>query len=198
MKKYILIASSVFFLTACDKTDFDLGKPNDPPVNLPQMIYTDLGDTSITFGKSASFDLDGNGRKDIYFGTLLVGDPILKQDEQQWLVGSSFDARLPVNEQESIPVLKYQDSILVQDFSGFHWYNASSVLLAQKVIKEQHSFWEGDWKDASHRFVPIQLIKEDKLYNGWVEISFNKSQAKVIVHKAGVSKEPNRYVSAGR
>jgi hypothetical protein len=194
MKKMTLLFGVAIFLYACKKDP--VGTPLIPSV---KMIYKNLSDSAVVFGRSASFDLDGNGEKDIFFNTMLVGDPISQQDKKQWLVISSFNTNLPVNINENIPVLNLNDSIPVADFSGYNWYNASSILLSQKIISTMSPpYWEGTWKDALHRFIPLQLKRNNSLFNGWVEVSFDKVQEKVTLHKAAVSEEPNKMVIAGK
>jgi hypothetical protein len=190
--KLLIIVFGLALLMSCTKDNIEITSPH------PSMDYIQLGDSVITFGKGASFDLDKNGQKDIYFTTFLIGDPILQQDKRQWVVGSSFYTSLPVNEAEAIPVLKYNDSIPVQSFSGYHWYNASNIVLAQKVIPVHHpSFWEGEWRSASHRYMPLQISRDGKWYNGWVEISFSIGEGKLVLHKAAVCKEAGRAIKAG-
>jgi hypothetical protein len=191
--KFLLMASAVvIFLISCKKTSLQ-----PVPVNEPEMIYADLNDSSILFNKAAVFDLNGDGQKDIYFTTLLVGDPVMQADKRQWLVMSSFYTNLPVNEEENIPVLSSEDLIPLQNFQGYNWYNASSVILAQKIVTNNESFWLGEWKVASHKFIPVQITKPNGIFNGWVEVSFDKNAEKLILHKAGISREANRLIKAG-
>ncbi len=194
MKKTIWLVLVLLMAIACKKPS------SEPPVELyPSMLVKDLADSSLVFGKIASFDLDDNGEKDVLFSTQLVGDPVEQKDKRQWMVTSSFNASLPVNNTEHIPVLRYLDSISLNNFSGYAWYNASQILLSQKTITmTTPPFWEGDWKEASHRFVPIQLKKQDGLYNGWIEVSFSMAEEKLILHKAGVCKEANKNIVAGK
>ena len=49
-------------------------KEQEPAPQPAEMIYKNLGDTSLVFGKFASFDMDGDQSKDFGFYTLLVGD----------------------------------------------------------------------------------------------------------------------------
>jgi len=183
----------VIFLSACTKT------PVKPTPVYPKMTYRNLSDSTVMFGRSASFDLDGNGEKDIHFGTLLVGDPLSQQDKRQWLATSSFNTSLPVNNDENIPVLDLADLIPINDFSGYRWYNASGIVLSQKVISlSVPPYWEGAWRDASHRFIPIQLRKNSLVYNGWVEVSFDQLQEKMILHASAVSEQPDKSVLAGK
>src|SRR5678816_1449643 len=129
MNKTIWMALVFTIAMACNK-------PHPEPIveTHPAMLYKDLRDSSIAFGRIASFDLDNNGEKDVLFSTQLVGDPVEQKDKQQWMVTTSFNANLPVNSTEHIPVLHYLDSIPLNDFSGHAWYNASSILLSQKTL----------------------------------------------------------------
>lgn len=191
MRSLAMIFCSLAILSACKKTKDIL------PITPSIMKYTNLHDSVVSFNKSASFDLDGDGEKDVRFATLLVGDPIAKQDKMQWYVASFFHSSLPVNNEEKIPVLNNADNIPIGNFSGYNWYNASAIVLAQKIITEQTTYWEGDWKDVNHRFIPLQVKKNNALYNGWVEISFNKEQEQIILHKAAISNNPNQNIKAG-
>ena len=188
----MVIVAGIAFIVACRKTI------EKAPVSNPSMNYIDLSDTSVAFNRYFSIDLDGNGEKDVAFGTLLVGDPINKQDKMQWLVTTSFNGSLPVDNDEKIPVLNEEDSIPVNNFRGYNWYNASAVLLAQKVIGEQSVFWQGDWKSVSHRFIPVQVKKNNLLYNGWVEVSFSMTDEKLILHEAAICKEAGKKIEAGK
>ena len=194
MKKTIWPGLILMMAVACRKP------PPEPPVQPhPSMLVKDLADSSLAFGRIASFDLDDNGEKDVLFSTQLVGDPVEQKDKKQWMVTTSFNANLPINSTEHIPVLRYLDSIPLHDFSGYAWYNASSILLSQKTLSmTTPPFWEGDWKEASHRFVPIQLKKQDGLYNGWIEVSFSTANEKLTLHKAAICKEANNSIIAGK
>ena len=115
------------------------------------------------------------------------------------LVVGSFNTSLPVNGNENIPVLALDDVIPINNFSGYNWYNAPGIVLSQKITGvSAPAYWEGAWKDASHRFIPIQLKKNNLLYNGWVEVSFDKFQEKIILHQSAVSQQPGKSVLAGK
>jgi hypothetical protein len=196
MNQWIAVVFSLFIITACSKPVAPV-----PPVEEthPQMSYIDLADTAIVFGRGASFDLDVNGEKDIYFITQLVGDPINQQDKRQWLASGSFNSNFAVNATESIPVMQSNDNIPLTSFSGYNWFNASEILLTQQIISMNiPPYWTGDWKEVTHRFMPIQIKKSNALYNGWVELSFNIVNEKLILHKAAICKEPNKAIKAGK
>ena len=185
----------LFIITGCGKTV----EPAPPQETYPQMSYLDLADTTIVFGRRVSFDLDVNGEKDIYFSTQLVGDPIYQQDKRQWLLSGSLNTVFPVNAMESIPVLQLNDSIHSNAFPGYNWYNVSDLLLAQQIISMNiPPYWAGDWKETTHRFMPVQITRNNVLYNGWVEISFSITNEKLILHKAAICKEANKAIKAGK
>ncbi len=192
MKRFFILLSSVVLIASCKKDD-------QPPADNKPMTYIDLKDSAVAFNRSAYFDLDGDGQKDILFNTLLVGDAVNKLDKKQWYVTSSFTTNLPVSLSESIPVLNMADSIPVANFNGYNWYNASSIILAQKITGETGDpYWQGDWKNATHRFIPVQVQKANGVYNAWVEVSFNTATEKIILHKAAISKKAGKAIAAGK
>ena len=181
-------------MVSCKKSP--VTTPIDPA---PVMSYINLHDSAVTFNKLAVLDLNSDGENDVWFSTLLVGDPIAQQDKKQWYITTSLYTSLPVNGNESIPVLKLDDSIPTQNFNNCNWYNAASVLLAEKVIGiSGDPYWLGDWKEAAHKYIPLQVLKEGAKYNGWVEISFSTAGEKIILHRAALCKEKNKTVVAGK
>jgi hypothetical protein len=195
MKQSFYLLGLILLLAACKK---------NPPVEVPvpapapQMIYKDFHDSVIRFNRAATFDLDGTGSWDVVFTTQLTGDPLSQQDKWQWLVNSSFDASLPVNVEEQIAVMQKGDEINATNPAGYNWYNASSILLAQKIIgMNAPAYWDGLWKDASHRYIAIQINKNNAMYYGWIEVSFNAATDRLIVHRSGVSQEGGKAVKAG-
>lgn len=197
MKKVIPVLCCLIILYSCRKNR-ESQPIQTPPQVFPEMTYINLKDTAVRFNHAVILDIDNDGTKDIYFTTLLVGDPVLQQDKMQWLVTGAFDTNFPVAANESMPVLRLNDAITVNNMPGYTWYNASSILLVQKILRiALPPFWEGDWKNVSHRYVPFQLVKPTGIFNGWVEISFSTDNEKLVLHKAAVCKELNKDIRAG-
>jgi hypothetical protein len=185
----------LILLIACNKKP-----PVEKPVAVPspQMIYKDLHDSAIRFNRAATFDLDGNGSWDLALTTQLTGDPLAQQDKWQWLANSSFDASLPVSANEQIAVLQKGDEVNATNPAEHNWYNASGALLAQKIISmNAPPYWDGLWKDASHCYIAIQINKNNDMYYGWIEVSFNTAAEQLILHRSGVSREGGKTVKAG-
>lgn len=195
MVKWIAAVFIPFIIMACGKPVL----PKPPQETHPQMTYIELHDTAIVFSKGASFDLDFDGTKDIAFFTQLVGDPIYQQDKRQWLASGSIYTYFPVNTAESIPVMQSMDSIPLTSFSGYNWYNASEIVLTQQIVSMNiPPYWAGDWKNVTHRFMPVQIQRNNDLYNGWMELSFNTTTEKLVLHKAAICTEANKVIKAGK
>ena len=165
-------------------------------MEIPEMIYTDFNNRKIAFGGHAVADLDKSGNNDILFFTMPVGDPLLNRDYHRYHVQGAIHNFFPVKDEEA-PVLAKGMTISKNSFAGYEWYNATSLLLAQKVITMQSTYWEGAWHKQSHKYLPLRLLREQHEYYGWIEISFDTTSEKIILHKTGISKEPNREVIAG-
>jgi hypothetical protein len=166
----------------------------------PQMEYFDLKDTAIKANQPGfAIDVNHDGRKDLAFSTLLVGDPLNQVDKLQFLASGNIKINFPVNAGEQVPVMNNGDSIQLEDFNGYHWYELSSIVLVQKIISSTAPVtWEGHWKNALHKYLPYQVVVNNDLYNGWVELSADLPNERIVLHRAALSKEANKVISAGR
>lgn len=163
----------------------------------PNMQYTYLQNLELKENEYYHLDIDANGTPDFTFYTQLVGDPVLKQDRRQFLAGSKVETSLLNNENDESPRLNKGDKITV-NHKNYNWYELSSLVLAEKVTPEEGSiFWQGQWKDARHNYLPVQLAKGGKVFLGWVEISFNQQEQKLVLHKAAISTESGKEIRAG-
>jgi len=71
-------------------------------------------------------------------------------------------------------------------------------MLAEKIIEEAGlDHWEGNWKNASHKYLAIQLRKGDLRYNGWVELSFKTDTEELTLHRAAITTGPKKTITAG-
>lgn len=194
MFRFIILLAAALFVISCNK----VVEPEEE--FLPKMNYINLSDTALSFGdRPIIFDLDGDGQNDIRFNTLLVGDPVNQVDKRQWYAYGYPTTNLAINDDDKMPVLPYMQDIPVTNFSGYTWYNANQVLLVQRIEGSTgQPYWEGDWKNANHHYIPIQIIRNNALYSGWIEVSFSTNNQKLILHKAALCKEENRLIKAGK
>ncbi len=126
---------------------------------------------------------------------MLVGDPLHMQDKLKWMVTSDIDTNLPVNTLEQSLVMSKGDLVPLDDFNGYHWYNASSVMLAQKITSTTGPvFWEGNRKNATALYLPVQVLKNGQRFNGWVQWSMDMANESVVLHLAAISKVAERVI----
>jgi hypothetical protein len=164
------------------------------------MKYFNLNDTPVRANQPGFvIDVNDDGRRDLAFSTLLVGDPLNQVDKLQFLAASNIKINLPVNASEQVPVMNQGDSIQLKDFNGYHWYELSSIVLDQKIMSAAApAYWEGHWKNAVHKYLPYQVVMNNDLYNGWVELSIDLPGESILLHRVSISKEANRVISAGQ
>jgi hypothetical protein len=194
MKKILLLLFPVL-LISCEK---EINNKPLPPAH-PQMKYTDLGNVSVKFGQHKAINLNGDNITDLFFTTMLVGDPVLRRDRKQYYVNADFDTFILTNDEEQIPVLNNGDAITINDHTGYNWFNASSVVLAEKIIEETGpDHWEGNWKNADHKYLPVQVRKNNLRYNGWIEASFKTGSEELVLHRAAIATEAGKDIKAGR
>jgi len=195
-QRFLILSLILLTVISCKK---ERQQQYTPPAPEVQMEYFNFNDREIKAGASGfSVDLNHDGRKDIAFSTLLVGDPINQVDKFQFLVQSNIKVNLPVKFGEEIPVMKKGDLIPLSNFESYQWFELSSIILVQKLISfTQPPVWEGHWKDAVHRYLPYQIVVTDGIYSGWVELTVDIANEKLVLHKAGISRQPNKIIKAG-
>ena len=195
MKKILVLAIPVLLIASCKKENTN----QSPPSSQPEMRYTDLKNVTIKSGQQKSLDINGDNSIDLLFSTILVGDPLFRRDKRRYYANASFDVFSLVNEGEETPVLNNNDSVTIRNHPGFNWYNASSIILAEKIIEETGpAHWEGNWKNAIHNYFAVQVRKNDLLYTGWVEISFTTDTEELILHRAAIATEAGKDIKAGQ
>ena len=184
-------------LIGCGKEPMEQEPPIETPP--PQMRYTELNNRTIRYGEPGlALDADGNGSADVYFGVQLIGDHIRKEDKRQWIVVTSFTSNLPVNPSEQLPVLAHGDRLPVEDFGNYGWFNASEVVLIERIEHASGSIrWQGAWLPAARNYLPFQVQLGNQRFNGWVELSADSSLQQIVLHRLAISKESGRAIKAG-
>ena len=196
--RYLIVCLTVLYaFSACKK---EVATPQ-VPVPIPNMQYSDFNNTIVKFGQNFKMDLDNDGANDFYFSSQLVGDPLEQKDKKQFFIGSSLYAFCPVNNINGLdrfPMVIKGDNIGYDCYPRYEWSDALGVVLVQKTITFYRvPYWEGDWKNASHRYLPLFVIKDNAKFFGWLEISFDILNEGMLIHKAGISKEADKEVRAG-
>ena len=191
MKKFYPLFVMMITIIGCKVQDLPA------PIDNPQMQYSDLQNAELKYQQLYQLDIDGNGSTDFSFSTLLVGDPVLKQDRLQFIAHSKIGTNLLNNENDQSPVLNYGDKISFVH-PGYEWLEISAIELAEKTTGMTGPvYWDGFWKNVSHQYLPVQLKKKGKYYHGWVELSFDINSEKLILHRAAISTKAGKEIKAG-
>ena len=179
-------------LASCTKSSYM------EPVVTPEMDYTDLANVEVSQGSVKSVDIDGNGSSDFVFNVILVGDPILQRDRLQFYANSKVKTNLMVDELEQTPLLE-KNALISLNPAGHQWFEISAIVLAEKISTVAGAiYWDGLWKNANHHYLGVQVEKEGKIFQGWIELSFNQAAQKLVLHRAAISREPGKTIRAGK
>ena len=192
MNRFSILLLSFILISACSKK-------NDEVQPGPNMKYTDLHQAEVKLGTTQRLDLDEDGTIDFTLQAILIGDPVAKEDRRTFVAGSTIDTYLlGIDNTEIGKRLNEGELIGLVPPGGFEWFQVALVVLTEKIISESNPpYWRGEWKDASHQFLPVQIGKNGSRHNGWIEISTDTDGERMILHKAAISIVPNTDVRAG-
>jgi hypothetical protein len=193
MKNYLVLSLLVIVLASCDK-ETCIEQPTDPVH--PAMIYKDLSDAVVKYGMGQAIDVDNDGSIDFRFRVELVGDPILQRDRMQFQATSTIKRNLLNDADDQSPMLQ-KNELIKPVFPGYTWYEISSILLVEKITTLTTTYWQGRWKEAAHHYLPIQVEKSGHLYQGWIEISFDQQNERLLIHRSAICKVEDVEVKAG-
>lgn len=196
MFKKLLCISLIAFNVSCKKTVTPV--PNNPTEEV-EMEYLLLNDQEVKpFQDGVMIDLNRDQKPDLLFYVMLVGDHIQKQDRFHYNVLSSIRTSILVNSQEQTPSFLKGTTIPISNFDGHAWYPASEITLIEKRVHENSSItWHGNWLTAERAYLPVTLSINNQVHGGWVELSSDPVNGKIILHRAAITKRPNKLPRAG-
>jgi hypothetical protein len=168
------------------------------------LIYQELYNQEVGLNDPPLIiDTDQNGKSDLIFSVAITYNPTTGITEKSATVINLAGTYLPIQTGDPTPLLSYGDKIHQQYFTPpqYHWNNAWRTFMASKQLSPITSNdWKGLWVGASHKYIPflIEWVLGAPNY-GWIEISFDTTQEKIILHKCAVShtNEYNKVVKAG-
>lgn len=191
------IFCTIILIQSCKKDKLPATAPQPNPA--PTMRYGNLQNREVKPGQPAvQLDLNLDGSMDLFFSTLLVGDPIRQADKRQFFVMSDIETNLAVNATEETPIITRQDIIPLDAFDGYQWFGLTSITLMQKVTTMNEVFWEGPWRQASSSYLAFQVKQSGTRYCGWLRLSADTTTGKIVLHDYAISLEPEKPVVAGQ
>ena len=188
---FILLLAGVLF-TGCDKN-----QPGKSPET--KMKYVDLHQSEVKMGSVQRVDLNEDGSIDFNFKAESFGDPILKQERLSFMAKAEINGYLlAIENTETTKRLDKGNLISQIPPSGFGWFGVGQAVLTEKVTSESNEVnWQGDWNDGSHHYLPVQIVKNGSKYCGWIELSMDVANEKMILHQGAISTEAGKDAKAG-
>ena len=195
-KNLVIVLFLVIIFGSCKK---EAGLENPSPLPEVEMIYSNLNDVEVKYMKNAVIvDINKDNRADLFFEVLRVGDFINKADKFQFNILTSIYTGVPVNSIEQIPVMQKGALVPLANFTEYEWYSASEISLFEKVLFENGAVqWHGNWLTVQKGFLPFQLRINNQRHNGWIEVTADQANERLILHRAAYSMLPNKDVKAG-
>jgi hypothetical protein len=195
------IFSNLVILVAVGFVSCKKERAVENPYPLPEveMLYINLNDVEVKYMQNAVIiDINKDNRADLFFEVLRVGDFVNKVDKFKFNVLTSIYTSVPVNSNEQIPVLQKGALVPLANFAGNEWYGGSEINLFEKVLFESGAVqWLGNWLTVQKGFLPFQMRVNNQKHNGWIEVTADQLNERLILHRAAYSKFPNQEVKAG-
>jgi len=192
MNRSILMLLAILVIIACKKE-------NNAPVPEPTMFYQELYQAVVNINTAQVVDLDENGAREFTFSARTINDATLNQTRLEFVVIARPEGGLLMTTGTQ-GGKKYNkgDSIRIAAPAGANWASLTLMIMAQKVTPQAGAaYWQGEWKDASHHYLPVTIAKDGYIHTGWIELSLDIASEKLILHKAAYSLEPDKSSSAG-
>jgi len=105
---------------------------------------------------------------------------------------------LPININEHIMPMDKQQTIPLDNFNAHEWYNVGhSILVEKNEFVSGTIIWRGVWQEANKKYLPFQVTQNGLRYNGWVELSVDIANQQLVLHRAAISKQPEKEIQAG-
>lgn len=180
----LLLSTFFILISAC-------GDHSSSPIE-----HMDLNDTSFTYLKPFSLDVDHDGMNDFNFTTALYAGS--GESQINFLISSLGQHRVALDTvTEKIPV--YTEGDVIGATLPFHqqWDALASYLGEKRYYGSTDSVWFGDFVRADQPYVAFSLYKNVEPYFGWIQLTFDTVQARVILHEYAYRTEPNRAIKAG-
>lgn len=193
MSKQIIVAAlTMITIISCGKKE---------PISTPKAIeYVNLNHTAVTTNNVLSIDLDKNGTTDFVVTKELRETNAGQDDILEFRVIGAQQNRVLV-QTDGTPARKDAGSIIrTEDEQGFSWDATTPAVIINRVLTPDpaNSYWEGSWLQQFNKYLPIQLLKEGKKYNGWLQLSFsNELPSRIVVHDAAFNKIADQPIQAG-
>lgn len=191
-KQIILVAMTMMSIISCSEKE-----PISPPKSIQ---YINLNNTAVTSNNVLSIDLDTDGTTDFVVTKELRETNAGQNDILEFRVIAAQQNRVLVQENGTAARKETGVFIRSDDENGYQWEATTPAVIINRVLTPDpaNSYWDGTWLQQFNKYLPIQLLKEGKKYNGWLQLSFSDVlPSRIIVHDAAFNKIADQPIQAG-
>ena len=190
-KNFIIGMAGLMILSGCKKECEE-----NPVEDHPKMSYTSVN-LELKSWSSKGIDIDGDNKKDFAFEVFPVGDPVQQRDKIKFYAYSTIHTSLLSDDLDLPPMLEKGETVKPLH-PGYAWWPITASELAQKVTPVNGPVsWEGVFKNALNKYLPMKMTKNNLDYFGWIELSIDQQESKLIVHRIALSTEAGKVVKTG-
>lgn len=192
-KQLLLISCATLLMMSCSK--------KETPVPQTSVEYLNLNNTVVTANNVLTIDLDKDGTADFTVTKELREGDAGENDLLEFRVTSVGQHRIlmldngtPARKEEGV-LIKNEDEL------PYRWDPLLSAALVTRVLTLDiaNSYWQGEWMNQYNKYLAVQLIKDGKAYQGWIQISFSQIlPTRIIVHDAAYNKIAGQPIKAGQ
>jgi len=154
-----------------------------------------IEDSVVSYLNNPALDLNQDGEADIVFttGYFSFADGRV---ELQFHAVSTGPHQILLSEDQPL-ILEKGSSISSNPPSSYTWSVHNGILLTLVDHFGQKS-WKGVWKGQQQQYLAVRLAQHDGTYNyGWICISADEEQERIILHQAALSLAPDSGLKAG-
>ena len=178
-----------------------IGCSKKEPISTPTSIqYTNLNNTAVTTNNVLSIDLDNDGTVDFVVTKELRETNAGQDDILEFRVVAAQQNRVLV-QADGTPARKEAGVFIrSEDDQLYTWDASTPAVIINRILTPDpaNSYWQGTWLQQYNKYLPVQLLKEGKKYNGWIQFSFSDVlPSRIIVHDAAYNKIAGQPIKAG-
>lgn len=193
----IILLLTVVSIFSCAKNS--VNSNTESGNSTPAMGFRTLNNQEINLATNR-FDLDVNedGDLDLTFEVKRDNDDLKQIKQASFRIISSFYSSLPLNGNNEVEPMIQSTYIPTENFKGNTWKKEATVSILEKSVTESGSAqWRGNWANVGRKYLPFQLQRNNERFGGWIELTIDNSNGKIILHKAAFSKVSGKTIKAG-
>jgi hypothetical protein len=181
MKKTFILVFSIFISCGDDS-------------NNSAVRYVNFGNASVAYNEPLSVSLDSDTLNEVAFTTSLIAGGGFSETQ---FIANSIGAQKFQAVSDTIVRLNAGESIGFIPSAPRSW-DAFANLLTSYRVTAVDSLWSGGWKDGTKGYIGVQLNDDGVLRYGWIALTMDTVQSRLVVHDGAYRTAPDEPIDAGQ